>query len=308
MNGDIPGGLADEYGIVILPQYYRFDRDDTVYGDERNLSSAEFFARLSGGERAYSMGCNPQRVRELLEPRLAAGEDIICLMFSSALSGSYNTVSLVARQLCGEYPERRIKVIDTLNASFAQGLLAYRAAKRRLEGRSFDEIVQAVESEIPLANLWFAVNDLKYLALGGRLGGVSACIGTVLDIKPVLTVNEAGQIVARHKVRTLRKAVAFMTDLLREKQGGYPELGIVHSGCEVLAGRLRERILEEKPEGVEEIIVSEINPTIGAHIGPDAVGVVFLQRPDVNVMERDAAEQSEIRCNQALSCRGSLNR
>ena len=170
MNGDIPEGLADEYGIVILPQYYRFDRDDTVYGDERNLSSAEFFARLSGGERAYSMGCNPQRVRELLEPRLAAGEDIICLMFSSALSGSYNTVSLVARQLCGEYPERRIKVIDTLNASFAQGLLAYRAAKRRLEGRSFDEIVQAVESEIPLANLWFAVNDLKYLALGGRLG------------------------------------------------------------------------------------------------------------------------------------------
>ena len=296
VNGDIPGGLADEYGIVILPQYYRFDRDDTVYGDERNLSSAEFFARLSGGERAYSMGCNPQRVRELLEPRLAAGEDIICLMFSSALSGSYNTVSMVARQLCGEYPERRIKVIDTLNASFAQGLLAYRAAKRRLEGHSFDEIVQAVESEIPLANLWFAVNDLKYLALGGRLGGVSACIGTVLDIKPVLTVNEAGQI------------VAFMTDLLRQKQGGYPELGIVHSGCEVLAGRLRERILEEKPEGVEEIIVSEINPTIGAHIGPDAVGVVFLQRPDVNVMERDAAEQSEIRCNQALSCRGSLNR
>lgn len=65
VNGDIPEGLADEYGIVILPQYYRFDRDDTVYGDERNLSSAEFFARLSGGERAYSMGCNPQRVREL---------------------------------------------------------------------------------------------------------------------------------------------------------------------------------------------------------------------------------------------------
>ena len=83
---------------------------------------------------------------------------------------------------------------------------------------------------------------------------------------------------------------------------------VTYEQAEQLAGRLRERILEEKPEGVEEIIVSEINPTIGAHIGPDAVGVVFLQRPDVNVMERDAAEQSEIRCNQALSCRGSLNR
>lgn len=97
-----------------------------------------------------------------------------------------------------------------------------------------------------------------------------------------------------------------MTDLLREKQGGYPELGIVHSGCEALAGQLRERILEEKPEGVEEIIVSEINPTIGAHIGPDAVGVVFLQRPDVNVMERDAAEQSEIHCNQARYLAGGV--
>lgn len=117
-------------------------------------------------------------------------------------------------------------MIDTLNASFAQGLLTYRAAKRRLEGRSFDEIVQAVEREIPLVNLWFAVNDLKYLAWGGRLGGVSACIGTVLDIKPVLTVNEAGQIVARNKVRTLKKAVAFMTDLLREKQGDIRSWGL----------------------------------------------------------------------------------
>lgn len=278
INGDIPGGLADEYGIVILPQYYRFDMDETVYGDERRLSASEFFARMSGGERAFSMGCNPQRVRELLEPRLAAGEELICIMFSSALSGSYNTVSMVADQLREEYPESRIQVIDTRNASFGQGILACRAAKRCMEGGSFEEIVQAVEQEIPLVNLWFAVNDLKYLVWGGRLGGVSACLGTVLDIKPVLTVNEAGQIVARNKVRTLKRAVTFMTELLKEKQGGYPEVGIVHSGCEALAGELRERLLREKLKGVEEIIVSEINPTIGAHIGPDAVGVVFLKK------------------------------
>ena len=145
INGDIPGCLADEYGIVILPQYYRFDMDEMVYGDERRLSASEFFARMSGGERAFSMGCNPQRVRELLEPRLAAGEELICIMFSSALSGSYNTVSMVADQLREEYPESRIQVIDTRNASFGQGILACRAAKRCLEGGSFEEIVQAVE-------------------------------------------------------------------------------------------------------------------------------------------------------------------
>lgn len=276
INGDIPAELADNYDMVILPQYYRFEADDVVYGDDVSLSPSEFFKRLSGGERAYSMGCNPERVRTLLEQRLGAGEDMICMMFSSALSGSYNTVCMVAEQLREVYPDNRIQVIDTLNASFAQGLLAYRAAKRSRDGGTFDEIVQAAESEIPLMNLWFAVNDLKYLAWGGRLSNLSACIGMVLDIKPILTVNEAGQIVAKNKVRTFKKAVAFMTELLKGKQGGYPEIGIVHSDNEALALELRERILKEKPEGVDEVLVSEINPTIGAHIGPDAVGVVFL--------------------------------
>lgn len=278
INGDIPRDLAEEYGMVILPQYYRFDTDDVVYGDDRNLNSTEFFRRMSEGERAYSMGCNPARVRELLKPRLAAGEDVICIMFSSALSGSYNTVCMEAEQLREEYPERRIEVIDTLNASFAQGLLAYRAAKRCREGRSFHEIVGEARREIPLLNLWFAVNDLKYLAWGGRLSNLSACIGTVLDIKPILTVNEAGQIVAKNKVRTMKRAVAFMTELLKANQGGYPEIGIVHSNREEAANRLRDELLEEHLEGVEEILVSEINPTIGAHIGPDAVGIVFLGR------------------------------
>ncbi len=280
INGDIPGELAEEYGIVILPQYYRFETDDTIYGDARSISSSEFFGRMSKGERAYSMGCNPQRVRELLEPRCRAGEDIICIMFSSALSGSYNTVCMVAEQLLEEYPGNRIRVIDTLNASFAQGLLAYRAAKRCRENVSFEELVLEIEQEIPLTNLWFAVNDLKYLAWGGRLSNLGACLGTVLDIKPLLTVNEAGQIVAKNKVRTLRRAVSFMTELLREKQGGYPEIGIVYSDHEGLANGLKEKLLQERLEGVEEIIVTEINPTIGAHIGPEAVGVVFLEKKE----------------------------
>lgn len=277
INGDIPAELAEKYDIAILPQYYRFETDDTVYGDETNLSSDEFFRRLSEGERAYSMGCNPQRVREILEKRLENGEDIICIMFSSALSGSYNTVCMVADQLREEYPENRIAVVDTLNASFAQGLLAYRAAKLCRAGASFDEIVRELEREIPLLNLWFAVNDLKYLAWGGRLSNIEACIGTVLDIKPLLTVNETGQIVAKSKVRTLKKALCSMAEMVKEYQGGYPEIGIVHSNHQELAEELRNRIMQERLAGVEEIIISEINPTIGAHIGPGAVGVVFLK-------------------------------
>lgn len=278
INGDIPGELAAEYDIAILPQYYRFETDDTVYGDDKNLSSTEFFRRLSEGERAYSMGCNPQRVREILKHRLAAGEDIVCVMFSSALSGSYNTVCMVAEQLRVEYPENRIAVIDTLNASFAQGLLAYRAAKRYRAGDSFEEIVRKLEREIPSLKLWFAVNDLKYLAWGGRLSNLSACVGTVLDIKPILTVNETGQIVAKSKVRTLKKALCSMVETVKANQGGYPEVGIVHSNHEELARKLRDLLLRERLDGVKEIIISEINPTIGAHIGPGAVGVVFLQR------------------------------
>ena len=148
---------------------------------------------------------------------------------------------------------------------------------REVEGKKINEYrfkVQKGDALILMSDgtIHAGVGQLLNLSL------IHICLGTVLDIKPVLTVNEAGQIVARNKVRTLKRAVTFMMELLKEKQGGYPEVGIVHSGCEALAGELRERLLREKLKGVEEIIVSEINPTIGAHIGPDAVGVVFLKK------------------------------
>ena len=277
VNADIPEEMRNACRICILPQYYRFDQEEEVYGDEKNLTSDAFFARLQAGSRAYSMGCNPARVQNLLEEELQEDKDVLCVLFSSALSGSYQTVSMTAEELMGSFPGQAVLTVDSRNASFGQGLLAYRAWSLAEAGMDVHAIRQQLEQERSRIVLKFVVKDLQYLVRGGRLSGVSASIGGILDIKPILTVNEEGQIVPFRKVRGYQKAIREMAqEVLTLAEDGMP-LGVIHACSPKEAERLREFLRQELP-GEREIFLTEINPTIGAHIGPGAVGVAYWKR------------------------------
>ncbi len=189
VNTDIDRDYAQEERIAILPQYYHFN-DGVIYGDGQQLEPHAFYGRLADGERAYSMGCNPDRVRGIFEEELRAGKDILCVMCSSECSGSYNTVVLVGKELMEEYPESQICVIDSYLECAAAGLMVSLAQRMKKQGCTLAEVRDTLEARKKDFDIYFVVDHLDYLVRGGRLGAFSGAVGAVLQIKPILHFEE----------------------------------------------------------------------------------------------------------------------
>lgn len=272
VNTDVLPADAQRENIVILPQYYHFD-DGIIYGDELNLTPEEFYGRLENGEKSLSMGCNPARVHELFEKELQQGKDILCIMFSSELSGSYNTAVTVAKELMGEYPDRKIYVMDSLNASIGAGMMVYMARDMQKDGQDAAEIVEHIEKIKDKFHTLFLVDDLKYLVRGGRLSAFSGAVGTMLEIKPILHLLD-GKICAFKKSRTRRKAITDLMEAFKEKNPDSVYLAVAYTKNIEPAVELAKRIEEETGIVVKHIL--PVNPTIGAHTGPNALGIGFL--------------------------------
>lgn len=272
VNTDVFPAYAEKENIVILPQYYHFD-DGIIYGDEQNLTSDEFYDRLAKGEKSLSMGCNPARVRELFEKELCKEKDILCIMFSSELSGSYSTVVTVSGELLEAYPDRKIYVIDSLNASAGAGMMVYMARDLQKSGMDAGEIVERIEDIKSRFQAMFVVDDLQYLVRGGRLSSFSGAVGTILDIKPILHLQE-GKICVLKKSRTRKKAVTDLLEAFKEKNPDPIYLAVVYTKNEEAAKEFALRIESETGIAIRHII--PINPTIGAHTGPNALGIGFL--------------------------------
>ena len=277
VNTDVLPAYAETEDIVILPQYYHFD-DGVVYGDEITLTSDEFYGRLANGEKSLSMGCNPARVQELFENELKEGRDILCIMFSSELSGSYNTVVNVAKELMEEaYPDRKIYVIDSLNASAGAGMMVYMARDLQKEGVPIEEIANRIESIKSKFKAVFVVDDLQYLVRGGRLSVFSGAVGTILDIKPILYIKE-GKIDALKKSRTRKKALTDLLEYVKTLNPDEKYISVVYTKDEDAAKEYAARVEKETGISIKHII--PINPTIGAHTGPNALGIGFLAGVD----------------------------
>ena len=163
-NSDVRPEFIKENGLTIIPQYYAFG--DTVYGDELNMPPHEFYETMRNGELPKSMANNPAVIRERFEALLKEGKDILHIAFSSALSGSCNNVVMTANELMEEYPERRIVVFDSLNASLGEGVSVYRAVELMKGGRTMDEIYDVLTEEREHVNVSFTVNDLNHLQRG----------------------------------------------------------------------------------------------------------------------------------------------
>ena len=277
VNTDVEEDYAAQEGIVIMPQYYHFG-DGIIYGDEIKLDPGTFYKRLDAGEVAKSSGCNPARVREMFEAELAKGKDILAIICSSGLSMSYNTCATVGKELMEEHPECKIIVIDSLNESEGAGLMLHMARDMQLEGKTMEEIEAEVLKQRENFQAMFVVDDLKYLVRGGRLSAFSGTVGTVLDIKPILYINTVteGKIIPLKKVRTRKRAISEIIRMFKEMDPDPRYCCVVHTFNEQSAIELKERIKEEL--GVDVPFINEINNTIGAHTGPNALGFGCLAR------------------------------
>ena len=270
----------DRYGLHVLPLTFMADGEDTVYqsylkGEKTDLS--RFYKMMRDGKVFRTSLPNLSNTETLFRSLLDAGRDILYLGFSSGLSGTYEATELLAKQLRGEYPDRKIYTVDTLAASGGQGLLVWHACQHAEASEGIDAVRDWVEgNKLRLAH-WFTVDDLMFLWRGGRVSKTSAWAGTLLNIKPVLHVDDEGHLIPMEKVRGRKKSLTALLNHM-EKTGTQPladqMVFITHGDCLEEAQWLEQQIRERF--GVRDVVINYVDPVIGAHSGPGTMALFYM--------------------------------
>lgn len=234
-----------------------------------------FYAALKNGEKVTTSQINPQRYIDFMRPLLEAGNDILLIGLSSGVSGAFSSAVMAKEQLSEEFPQRKIELVDSLGASLGEGLMVLRAAELRAEGKTIGETAEEVRIHIEKMYQVFTVDDLMFLKRTGRLSNISAAVGTVLGIKPLLKGNEKGKIVAFGKVRGRAKVIAALAEkystLVKEPEN--QTVGISYCDCKEDAKALAELINKTNPP--KKLIVVKHEPATGSHLGPGALALYF---------------------------------
>ena len=271
---DFPTPMYGQLGLTFVPLTVEF-RGNT-FDDKNDDTLKDMYQGLRAGEVAKTSAVNPSRWSQAMEEALAAGKDVLVLAFSSGLSTTYQSAVIAAQELTEEYPDRKIQVIDTLCASMGQGLLVWYACKKRDEGLSLDEVAQWVlDNRLHLCH-WFTVDDLMYLKRGGRISAATALVGTMLQIKPLLHVDDEGHLINMTKTRGRKAAIDAMVKKAQELGAGYDNstMFISHGDClsdaEYLSRQLKEKC------GVKDVVISYGGAVIGSHSGPGTLALFFL--------------------------------
>lgn len=274
-NSDLPQEFIEKYNTTIIPQYYSFG--DTVYGDELNMSPTEFYTRMKNGELPQSQANNPAVIEDKFRAILDKGADIIHIAFSSALSGSYNNVCMVARELSEEYPDAKITVIDSLNVSLGESIMLIYANRLKESGTSYDEIVVWLNEFKNHINVLFTVDDLFHLQRGGRVSRTTAIVGSALNIKPFMYVTNQGTLSSDGTVRGRKKSISTLVERmitsLNDNIDYTLPVGVVHGNCNDEAKTLADMIKSKTK--FKNVIINDISPSIGTHSGPGALGIMY---------------------------------
>ena len=271
---DFPTPMYGQLGLTFVPLTVEF-RGNT-FDDKNDDTLKDMYQGLRAGEVAKTSAVNPSRWSQAMEKALAAGKDVLVLAFTSGLSTTYQSAVIAAEELKDAYPDRKIQVIDTLCASMGQGLLVWYACKKRDEGLSLDEVAQWVlDNRLHLCH-WFTVDDLMYLKRGGRISAATALVGTMLQIKPLLHVDDEGHLINMTKTRGRKAAIDAMVKKAQELGAGYDNstMFISHGDClsdaEYLSRQLKEKC------GVKDVVISYVGAVIGSHSGPGTLALFFL--------------------------------
>ena len=274
-SGNLPTHVAREHDLMMIPFAYFIEGEHFTCLDTASFDGDAFYALLKNTE-VKTTQINPAEYADFFEPFLKDGRDVVYVAMSSGISGSCQSALLGAALLKERYPDRTIEVVDTLGASLGEGLVAIEAARLRDEGLSAQEAAKRLRLLSERMFNVFTVNDLMFLRRGGRLSNLSAIVGTVLGIKPILKGGEDGQISAFAVVHSRKRSVKALAAQY-EKHVVDPEnqtIGIAHAACREDA-ELLIKLIKESPKAPKDILLVDYEPVTGSHVGPGALALFF---------------------------------
>ena len=263
-----------ERNVPVIPLKYTIDGQE--YTDMYGLSDKEFFQKLREGKMSVTSQINPEEAKEMLEPYVKEGKDVLHLAFSSALSGTCNSMKIAAEELQEEYPEAKVIVVDTLCACMGEAMLLYYALKQKEAGKTIEEVAQwAEENKLHVCHN-VTVDDLFHLHRGGRVSKTAAVLGTMVKVKPIIHMDDNGALQVIGKERGRKKSLHKIVDMAVERSEGWDNeiIMITHGDCledaEYVAKLVREKM------GVENVLIHNIGTVIGSHTGPGVVATFCL--------------------------------
>ena len=276
-SADLSQEMVQELGVTVLPLSFTIQgKVYRNYPDNREMDLPLFYDMLRAGELATTSAVNVAEYTQAVEPILQEKKDVLILAFSSGLSSTYQASVLAAGELREKYPDRKIYTVDTLCASLGQGLLVYLAAQEQRKGKSIEEVRDwAEETKLHLCHQ-FTVDDLHFLKRGGRISATTAVVGSMLQIKPVLHVDNEGRLINIGKARGRQASLKALVDKMEKTvtEEGKKTVFISHGDCRkdavAVADMVRERF------GTQDIRINYVGPVIGAHSGPGTLALFYL--------------------------------
>ncbi len=275
-SSNLPGRLLRELGIEILPCTYSMDGVPSTYdGSLDSFDAHSYYEMLRQGGRVQTSLLNTQLFLDSFRPVLERGEDAVYFSMSSGISGTCQAARMAAQELLEEFPERTVRVVDSLGSGFGTGLMACKATDLRAAGKTAAQTADIMDADAQNTLQFFTVDDLNFLKRTGRVSGATAMIGTVLNIKPVLWGDPTGHITARSKHRGRKKAMASIVEEYRSRveDAENQRVAISHGDCPEDAQALADMICAvAKPK---ELIIAPHEPFTGAHVGPGMLALFF---------------------------------
>ena len=271
---DLPKQFLEEKQVPIVSLSYIID--GTTYKDGEGLTSKEFYDKIREGAMPTTSQVNPEQARDLFEPILKEGKDILHIAFTSGLSGTYNSCRIAAEELSGEYPDRKIIVVDSLCAASGGGLLLYKALELKEQGKTLEEIATWVEENKLHVCHDVTVDDLFHLHRGGRVSKTSAVLGTIIKIKPIIHVNDEGKLIVIGKERGRKKALQTLVERMEEKSQGFENnIVMITHGDSLEDAEYVKGLIEEKL-GIHNIMINPLGTVIGSHTGPGVISIFYM--------------------------------
>ncbi|MDY2735160.1 DegV family protein [Intestinibacter sp.] len=274
-TGDLPNSYLEENNILVHPLYYILEGEEYIPG-EKDMHVKDFYQALKNGKMPKTSAANPESIIEKMRDKIENGYDILHISFSSGLSSSYNTTKMCADDIMEQFQGAKIIVVDSLSGTVGQGFLVMKAVEMKNQGKTIDEISTWLNENKKHIIHEFIVSDLNHLFRGGRLSKSQAVIGTVLNINPILHMDDQGKLANISKVRGRKKALNVLADNIEKNADikKLKEVFISHGDCiddaEYLADRIKNKY------GIKNIMIQDICPTIGAHTAQGTVVVAYF--------------------------------
>lgn len=270
---DLPKEYIEEHNLDVLSLVYNLD--GKLYDAENQLDIKDFYQKMRSGGMPTTMAVNPEDVAAAMRKHLEKDEDVLYIAFSSGLSASCQNAMLAANDLKEEFGDRKIIVVDSLCASMGQGLLVHRALKLKAAGKDIDEVAEWLETHKLNLCHQFTVDDLFHLHRGGRVSKTTAVLGTLINVKPVLHVDDEGKLISLYNVRGRKKSLQALVNNMEKAIAGYEDdnedIFISHGDC-IEDAQYVAKLIEER-FGPKNFYYSYVGAVIGAHSGPGTMAL-----------------------------------